>query len=325
MFNDKKASSILILVISIIFALCLSGGLFYFYQKEHLNNVSLKQQLEDVKAKQMSTESKLEDAQKMMNSLKDRLEETQGKVTLISTELDAEKKSKEEAVAEVDRMKSELEQQKSLRSELEKKFKQAQDDIKASQDQLAELNTKKTELEVKVKDLETKSSDLEAKVRGIELGTIVVAPKQPAKIDNKAAQAAKKAEEQTRKDAEKAKKAEEKARKAAEKAQKAELNTKAKQVSKVIESPVVSAGETASVSKLEGSVVVVNKEYNFAVINLGSNDGVKSDAVFSIYRNDKYLGDVKVEKVHDAMSAAGFMTEGLKDKVAEGDKAILKK
>ncbi len=70
----------------------------------------------------------------------------------------------------------------------------------------------------------------------------------------------------------------------------------------------------------EGKVLVVNKEYNFAVISFGSKDGVKLGDLFSIYSGKKYIGDVKVEKLHDSMSAAGFMSEDIKNRVKEGDR-----
>lgn len=75
---------------------------------------------------------------------------------------------------------------------------------------------------------------------------------------------------------------------------------------------------------LEGKVLVVNKEYNFVVINLGSKDGVGLGQVFSIYLGNSYIGDVKVEKLHDNMAAAGFTSEDTKAKVKEGDKVIKK-
>lgn len=75
---------------------------------------------------------------------------------------------------------------------------------------------------------------------------------------------------------------------------------------------------------LEGKIIVINKDYNFAVINLGSKDGVGMGDQFSIYHNNKYIGDIKVEKVHDSMAAAGFVAADLKDKVSEGDKVLRK-
>lgn len=72
----------------------------------------------------------------------------------------------------------------------------------------------------------------------------------------------------------------------------------------------------------EGKVLVINKDYNFAVLNLGSKDGVNIGDVFSVYHNNKYVGDVQVEKVHDSMSAAGFQAEAVKNKISEGDRVL---
>jgi len=77
-------------------------------------------------------------------------------------------------------------------------------------------------------------------------------------------------------------------------------------------------------SGTEGKILVVNKDYNFAVINLGSKDGVGIGDVFSVYHNNRYLGDIKIEKLHDSMAAAGFVSPDIKDKASEGDKVVLK-
>ena len=68
----------------------------------------------------------------------------------------------------------------------------------------------------------------------------------------------------------------------------------------------------------------MNKEYNFVVISLGSKDGVVINDQFAVYHGDKYVGDVKVEKVQESMSAAGFVAEDIKNKVKEGDKVLKK-
>jgi hypothetical protein len=75
---------------------------------------------------------------------------------------------------------------------------------------------------------------------------------------------------------------------------------------------------------VDSKVLVVNKEYNFVVINVGGKDGIAVGDVFSLSHNNRPIGDVKVEKVHDAMVAAGFLSPETKDKVSEGDKAVLK-
>lgn len=81
----------------------------------------------------------------------------------------------------------------------------------------------------------------------------------------------------------------------------------------------------ASVSaELEGKILVVNKDYNFVVINLGSKDGINIANEFSVYHDTKYIGDVKVEKVHESMAAADFISADMKGKISEGDKVVRK-
>jgi outer membrane murein-binding lipoprotein Lpp len=83
-------------------------------------------------------------------------------------------------------------------------------------------------------------------------------------------------------------------------------------------------GVSEAKSPLEGKVLVVNKDYNFVVINLGIQQGIRLNDVFSVYHKEKYIGDIKVEKLHDSMAAAGFISEHIKDEIAEGDKVVLK-
>jgi len=75
---------------------------------------------------------------------------------------------------------------------------------------------------------------------------------------------------------------------------------------------------------LEGKVLVVNKDYNFAVINVGNKDAVEVGDIFSVYNGSKNIGMIKVDRVHDSMSAASFISSELKDKVKEGDKVVRK-
>ena len=95
----------------------------------------------------------------------------------------------------------------------------------------------------------------------------------------------------------------------------------------IVVSPAAASKKTLNTKQakiLEGKVLVVNKDYGFAVINLGFKDGVVAGTMFSVTHNGKSVGDLKVEKVHDTMSAAGFATVDLKDKIIEGDSVTQK-
>lgn len=82
--------------------------------------------------------------------------------------------------------------------------------------------------------------------------------------------------------------------------------------------------EDLLVDLLQGRILVINKEYAFVVINLGSQDGVSSGDVFSIYQKNKYIGDIIVERVDEAVSSANFASSRLKNIARENDKIVSK-
>ena len=59
---------------------------------------------------------------------------------------------------------------------------------------------------------------------------------------------------------------------------------------------------------LIGNVLAFDKEYGLIVVNLGSADNLKSGDVLSVYRDDKFIGKVQVEKIEEKTSAAVILT-----------------
>ena len=73
---------------------------------------------------------------------------------------------------------------------------------------------------------------------------------------------------------------------------------------------------------LEGKVLVVNREYDFIVINLGQKDGVNLGDAFEVLRKDKSLGQAKVEEVRDTMSVATPGTKDMIKQIKEDDRVV---
>lgn len=69
----------------------------------------------------------------------------------------------------------------------------------------------------------------------------------------------------------------------------------------------------------EGKILVVNREFNFVVVNLGSKDGLKAGAQLSIWRGNKAVAKAQVERIYDNMAAATLLTEEQKGQVQEGN------
>ena len=74
-----------------------------------------------------------------------------------------------------------------------------------------------------------------------------------------------------------------------------------------------------SVATQDGQVVVINREYDFIVMNLGKNHGLTVGQEFKIVRDNEVLGRVRVEKVYDELSAAALLPNSKKNSIREGD------
>jgi uncharacterized phage infection (PIP) family protein YhgE len=77
--------------------------------------------------------------------------------------------------------------------------------------------------------------------------------------------------------------------------------------------------QAANVSSSQGQVVVVNRDYDFVVMNLGRNHGLQIGQEFQIVRGSEVVGRVKVEKVYDELAAAAILPDSKKDAIREGD------
>ncbi|MCK5305987.1 MAG: type II secretion system protein GspD [Candidatus Omnitrophica bacterium] len=53
---------------------------------------------------------------------------------------------------------------------------------------------------------------------------------------------------------------------------------------------------------LKGEVLVVEKKYNFAIINLGEDDGLKAGDILPVYFKGKFVGDIKVVEFRQGMT-----------------------
>lgn len=74
---------------------------------------------------------------------------------------------------------------------------------------------------------------------------------------------------------------------------------------------------------LIGEVLIVNREFDFVVINLGQDDGIEEDMVLDISRDDNILAQVEVETVRTNTSAAGIIDKDAISQIRAGDKALL--
>jgi hypothetical protein len=74
----------------------------------------------------------------------------------------------------------------------------------------------------------------------------------------------------------------------------------------------------------KGGILSVDTDAEFVIFNLGLKQGVKPDDVLSVYREGKYLGDIKATRVQDEMSAADIIPPLSSSEIRKNDTVILK-
>ena len=209
----------------------------------------------------------------------------------------------QETQAQIDSLTVNLEQEKIAKQEASGQIEQLKTDLERQKSLRSDLENRliQTQTEAKktqalLNDLQSKKSELETKIKDLEARL-----QQQAQVQQEA------------------------------QGQGVELGTIVVSPDATAPAQKTTAEETSEIEQKassatspEGKILVVNKDYNFAVINLGSKDGIEIGNTFSVYHNNKYLGDLKVGKVHDSMAAADFVSLEMKDKINEGDKVVQK-
>jgi septal ring factor EnvC (AmiA/AmiB activator) len=82
---------------------------------------------------------------------------------------------------------------------------------------------------------------------------------------------------------------------------------------------VVQPASAVSRPGLDGQVVVINREYDFIVMNLGRNHGLAVGQEFQVVRDSQVLARVKVEKVYEELAAAALLPGAQEESIREGD------
>lgn len=222
------------------------------------------------------------------------------------------------AVQENDNLKREVEDLEGIRKKAEEDLSHAKKDLTQSQQDLAKAVEAQQALSKQVEDREQEIARLNKDL-------------EQAKTQQKQA-ADQVAELQAERDRTKQQLGE------LEKA-KSDLETKIAQLSerptveldKVVvgDQPSIASGSVpapgiaaAGQSPGSGQVVVVNREYDFIVMNIGKNHGLSIGQEFKIVRGSEVLGKVKVEKVYDELSAAAILPESKKENIREGDAVV---
>jgi DNA repair exonuclease SbcCD ATPase subunit len=244
------------------------------------------------KSKSLSLQNELESVKTKQKSAQDELDNSKKKLSDLESKLN-------DSQDQIEKLNDSIGQEKSAKEDAFAKLDELKLALVSQEKQVSDLSGQITaagnetkKLKLAIKDLESKKTELETKIKEMQAAQAPVVGDQDIELGTIVVNP----ENATPPTSQETKTSEEKS--------------------------VIASG-------LEGKILTVNREYDFVVMNLGSKDGVKIGNTFLVYdENNKYLGDVKIEKLHDSMSAASFVLDAkskdLKNKVNEGNKVVRK-
>ena len=282
---DKAKGPVILLIFLLLVTVAAAFLGFMGLQKEKQRNVVLQEKVEQLEVKKRSAEKQVADLRQQLDDLKQQLAQQQAKIQdfdnqikWLNDELSVEKKTKEEALLEAEKLKEGIASLESAKSNLEAELKTGQEALGSLQDKLAVLEKSREGLKNKPGDLEVKSQD-------VQLEKIVIA----SSSDN---------------------------------IQRPEGHGLASSSQSQNPNTPVTAQAALPQAPLEGKVLVVNREYDFVVVNLGQKDNVNIADTLDIFRKDKKIGELRIEEVRDTMSVATPVVQGIIKQIKEDDKVV---
>ena len=77
---------------------------------------------------------------------------------------------------------------------------------------------------------------------------------------------------------------------------------------------------SAKIQEKGGKILSVNPQSNFAIIDLGWDDGIYKGDIFSVYRKDRFIGTVEVVNLRSNVASVGAVDQVKTDQIKQGDK-----
>lgn len=74
---------------------------------------------------------------------------------------------------------------------------------------------------------------------------------------------------------------------------------------------------------LHGSILVVNKDWNFVVLDIGSDDGLVPNAEMLVHRGDRLVGKILISGVTRQLAIADINADWAQAQLKEGDKVAV--
>ncbi|MBF0122089.1 MAG: hypothetical protein HQL21_01610 [Candidatus Omnitrophica bacterium] len=286
----KKSGGTSIVILSLLIVILLSGVAIsiYLYSKEAQIRKETEIALVATKDRNVKIEAALNDAQQQIDVLKGKNKDADDKINSLLEELDMEKALREQVKEENKKFKDALEAEAKGKIELRQKMTA---ELDAAQAKIVEAQNKVMSSEEKATSLQQKVAELQQK-------------------NDEIVKQLKEMEE-------------------------GQLIRRSDALPVPVSAPVAAPVVQDKVnldrivitpaSAKEGKVLNVDTETEFLIFDIGTKSGVKQGDMMSVYRGKTYLGDVKVSRAQEEMSAADFIPPFSSRKVRKNDQVVPKR
>jgi peptidoglycan hydrolase CwlO-like protein len=292
MTNVGKTTTIFLGLIIVLLVSTASISIFLL-SKETEKRKAVESELNKAQDSLTKLQGDLKVAQNKVFILEEKNKEADTRINNLEEELDVEKGLKEAMKNENDKLKQDLDgvkqERDSVTSDWSKKLEDAQNKSKAVEQELQTQQSRVKELEAKISDLDKHSGEAVSTSTPTPASATPVTPAADAKDAVVA---------------------------------KPEATVSADEKKVELDKIVVNA--PAPSSSVKGRVLSIDKDTEFIIFDLGSKNGVKQGDMMSVYRGDEFLGDVKVSRVQEEMSAADLIPPFTSRMVRKNDSVVPK-
>lgn len=293
--GNKTKGPVMLLFFLLLVAIAAAVLGFIGLQKEKQINAALTQEKEEIEIKKKAAEKEVSNLKQEVDGLlqekvlaQAKIQEFNSKITSLDDELSAEKKAKEEALLEAEKLREEVTTLKNAKSKLEA-------DLKASNETAGSLMGKLASLQASGQKKEGEQKAQGTQPQDMQLEKIVIAAQaEPAQAPPALGEQSSGSKPPS-----------------GDKPEGGGL-------------PSASEAKAAGTAILEGKVLVVNKEYDFVVVNIGQKDNLAIGDTLEVFHKEKKLGKLKVEEVRDTMSVAIPLEPKLIKQIKEDDRVVRK-
>ena len=282
--QSGKALTVFIVVVMVLLVSSTSIG-FFLYNKELQLRQSAEGERDTSRESEAKLQAELKEVKKQIVLLQDRNKEADEKINNLLDEMELNKGLRDELKKENAALKEQLDGFNKVKEKIKSDLDDSNAKLKEYQGLLRSEQDRASKLQGRITELETLKSTMEAKISEMKADLKPYNQRSP--------------QDQI----------------ASEIVPPSGLSRDKVELDKIVVSPQ---------EGVRGHILSIDKDTEFVICNLGFKQGVKSGDTLGIYRGEEYLGDVKVTRVQEEMSAADLIPPFSSRKVRKNDTVVLK-